>query len=242
MSMLPKIDMPTYTVKLPISELTVKYRPYNVKEQKILAMAKEAEDTNSLVDAILQVVINCCLDTTDISQLPLADVEFLFYQLRARSESEIVDLRYKCENTIEDKKCNNIMEYGLNLLSEIEVIKNTDLSPIIEITDKVGIKLYYERFEKSAIEVGTIPTPQQILEIIAKNIEFIYDENSAYSSKDIPLQNIVDWVGELPPEKYIKIEEFFANKPKLIKKLDIKCSKCGFDHKIEVRDIFDFFI
>jgi hypothetical protein len=244
MSVLPKIDMPTFTVKLPISELTIKYRPYNVKEQKILAMAKESNDNNSLVDSILQVVKNCCLDATDISQLPLADVEFLFYQLRARSESEIVDLRYKCENTIDDdgKKCNNIMEYGLNLLTELDVTKNENLTPIIEITDKVGLKLYYERFEKSAIEVGSIPTPQQILEIIAKNIEFIYDENSAYSAKDIPLQSIVDWVGELPPEKYIKIEEFFANKPKLIKKLDIKCSKCGFDHKIEVRDIFDFFI
>jgi hypothetical protein len=244
MSVLPKIDLPTYTVKLPISEVSVKYRPYNVKEQKILTMAKESGDNDSLVDAILQVAINCVIDATDISQLPLADVEFLFYQLRARSESEIVELRYKCENTVneEGKKCNNIMEYNLNLLNEIEVAKTENLSQLIEITDKVGVKLYYERFEKSLIQTGTIPTPQQILEIIAKNIEFIYDENSAYSAKDIPLQNIVDWVGELPPEKYIKIEEFFANKPKLIKKLDIKCSKCGFDHKIEVRDIFDFFI
>jgi hypothetical protein len=243
MSVLPKIDVPTYTVKLPISEVSVKYRPYNVKEQKILTMAKESGDNDSLVDAILQVSINCVIGTTDISQLPLADVEFLFYQLRARSESEIVELRYKCENKIEgDKKCNNIMEYDLNLLTEIEVAKTENLSPLIEITDKIGVKLYYERFEKSAIQAGTVPTPQQILEIIAKNIEFIYDENSAYSAKDIPLQNIVDWVGELPPEKYIKIEEFFANKPKLIKKLDIKCNKCGFDHKIEVRDIFDFFI
>jgi hypothetical protein len=241
MSVLPKIDMPTYTVKLPISELTVKYRPYNVKEQKILAMAKESGDNNSLVDAIIQVMQNCCMDTTDVNDLPLNDVEFLFYQLRARSESEVLELKYRCENiTEDDKKCNNIMEYNLNLLTELEVVK-PDISPIIEVTDKVGLKLRYQRFEKDIIG-DKLPTPQQILEIIAKNVEFIYDENSAYSGKDIPLQGIVDWIGELSPEKYVKIEEFFANEPKIIKKFGIKCKKCGFDHSIEVRDIFDFFI
>jgi hypothetical protein len=241
MSLLPKIDMPTYTVKLPISELTVKYRPYNVKEQKILAMAKESGDNNSLVDAIIQIAQNCCVDnTTDVADLPLNDVEFLFYQLRARSESEILELKYRCENLVEDKKCNNIMEYELNLLTELEVTK-PDVSPIIEVTDKIGLKLRHQRFEKDIIG-DKLPTPQEVLEIIAKNVEFIYDENSAYSGKDVPLQNIVDWIGELPPEKYVKIEEFFANEPKIIKKLDIKCTKCGFDHSIEVRDIFDFFI
>lgn len=240
MSLLPKIEAPLYTTKLPISELTIKFRPYNVKEQKLLAMAKESSDTDSLVDTILQIEQNCCLSDVDISELPLTDVEYFLYQLRARSDSELLELKYKCENTVEEgKKCNNIMHYDLNLITELEVVK-PDVSPIIQIDDKVGIKLRYSRFEKDNVDVD--PSPEKILEIIAKNVEFIYDENSAYSAKDVSVQEIVNWVGELPPEKYVKIEEFFANEPKIIKKLDIKCNKCGYDHHVEVKDIFDFFI
>lgn len=240
MSALPKIDTPTYSVKLPISELNVKYRPYKVKEQKILSMAKESGEKNSLIEAILQIEQNCMIDPIDVRELPITDVEYFFYVLRARSESEILELRYKCENIHEDKVCGAIMDYDLNLLQELEVVKS-DISAIIEITDKVGIKMRHSRFELDNIG-DKIPTPEQILEIIAKNVEFIYDENSAYSGKDVPIANIINWIGELPPEKYIKIEEFLQNEPKIIKNLDITCKNCGYDHHIEVRDIFDFFI
>lgn len=239
-TVLPKIDTPTYTVKLPISELTVKYRPYKVKEQKILSMAKESDDKNTLIEAILQIAQNCMVDPIDVRELPITDVEYFYYTLRARSESEIVELRYKCENIIEDKVCGAVMDYDLNLLQELEVIKS-DIPALIEVTDKVGIKMRHSRFEIDTIG-DRIPTPEDILTIIAKNVEFIYDEDSAYSGKDIPIKDIIDWIGELPPEKYIKIEEFLQNEPKIIKKLDITCKKCGFDHHIEVENIFDFFI
>ena len=240
MNVLPQIDTPTYTVKLPISELTVKYRPYKVKEQKILSMAKESGDKNALIEAILQIEQNCMIDPVDVRELPITDVEYFFYTLRARSESEVLELRYKCENIHEDKLCGKIMDYDLNLLTELEVLK-PDISPLIEVTDKIGLKMRHSRFELDTLG-DKIPTPEQILEIIAKNVEFIYDETSAYSGKDVPIANIINWIGELPPEKYIKIEEFLQNEPKIIKKLDITCKKCGFEHSIEVRDIFDFFI
>lgn len=241
MSLLPKIESPIYTVKLPVSELTVKYRPYTVKEQKLLGMGKESGDPNTLIDAIKQVIRNCTLDSTDTEELPLSDTEFLFYQLRARSESEIVELKYRCENiTDEGKTCNNVMDYDLNLLTELQATK-TDISSTIEVTENVGVKLKYQKLEHNKI-TDRLPTPDETLEIIAKNVEFIYDENSVYNAKDIPIQNIVAWLGDLPIEKYLKIEEFFENEPKIIKKLDIVCKKCGFEHHIEVRDIFDFFI
>jgi len=241
MSFLPKIESPVYTVKLPVSELTVKYRPYTVREQKILAMGKESGDPNTLVDAIKQIIANCTLDSIDTEELSISDSEFLFYQLRARSESEIVELKYRCENTLDDgTTCNNIMDYDLNLLTELETTKS-DISPTIEVSDKVGLKLKYQKLEHTKIG-DTIPTPDETLEIIARNVEFIYDETSVYNAKDIPVQNIVAWLGDLPIEQYTKIEEFFANEPKIVKKLDIVCKKCGFDHHITVRDIFDFFI
>jgi hypothetical protein len=243
MSLLPKIETPTYTVKLPISEKTVKYRPYLVKEQKILSIAKESGDKNTLVDAILQTIENCVLDTTNARELPLTDVEFLFYTLRARSESEIVELNYKCENIIDhenNKRCNNIMKHDLNLLTDLDVI-NSNVSPLIQVNENIGLKLKHQRFEHDTIG-DKIPTPHEILSIIANNVEFIYDEQSSYNAKDIPIQNIIDWIGDLPIEQYNKIENFFDNEPKIVKKLSIKCNKCGFDHSIVVEDIFDFFI
>lgn len=240
--MLPKIDSPVYSVKLPISGLTTRYRPYTVKEQKLLAMAKEANDKNSIIDAILQICQNCVLDKIDVPELPLNDVEYLFYMLRARSESEIVELRYKCENIINEEgdSCNNIMDCEFNLLNDLEVIKS-DVSDIIKVTDSVGLKLKYEKLEHDTVGNRLI-TPEETLEIIAKNVDYIYDENSAYSSKDVPMKEIIEWVGNLPPEKYTDIEEFFNNQPAIIKKLNITCKKCGFEHTIVVKDIFSFFI
>lgn len=241
MSLLPTIDTPIYTVKLPISEKTVRYRPYNVREQKILAMAKESNDVNILVEAIKQIISNCVLDNVDTTDFSLCDDEFLFYQLRARSESEIVELRYRCENiTEEGKTCNFIMNYDLNLLTELQIDK-PDIASTIEVTDKIGVKLKYPKLEKISI-VNRVATAEETLEIMAKNVEFIYDENSAYNAKDIPIQTVVDWLGDLPVEHYNKIETFITTPPKIIKKLDITCNKCGFDHHIQVEDVFDFFI
>lgn len=239
MSILPKIDVPTYNVTLPVSNIQVKFRPYLVKEQKILSMAKQSGEKNALIEAILQVLNNCTQNTVDVYNLPVTDSEFYFYNLRARSESEIVNLKYRCESKIDGERCGNLMEYDLNLLTDLEIFV-PDVKNTIEITDTVGLKLRHQRLEADNL-VGKIPTPEEILELIANNIEFIYDENSQYDAKDIPVSQIVEWIGNLPAEKYKTIEEFFLNEPKIVKKLDLTCSKCGTNHNIVVEDIYDFF-
>ena len=240
MSFLPKIDLPTYNIVLPISNTKVNFRPYLVKEQKILSMAKESGDKNAVIDAILQILSNCTTNNVDVSELPITDTEYYFYNLRARSESETVKLRYKCENTVESGICGNIMEHDLNLLTDLELFI-PEVPDTIEISDTIGIKLKHQKFEKDEIQ-GRIPSPEEIFQIVAKNVDFIYDENSQYNAKDIPVQHIMQWISELPAEKYKNIEKFFLNEPKIIKKLDIVCNKCGMRHNIVVEDIFDFFI
>ena len=241
MSFLPKVDLPTYNITLPVSNTKITFRPYLVKEQKILNMAKESGDKNSLVEAILQVLTNCTTNNVNISDLPITDTEFYFYNLRARSESEIVKLRYKCESKLQTgAPCHNIMEHDLNLLTDLEIFV-PEVSDKIEISETVGIKLKHQKFEKDELQ-NKIPTPEEIFQTVAKNVDFIYDENSQYDAKDIPLQHIIQWISELPAEKYKSIENFFMNEPKIIKKLNIVCNKCGANHTIIVEDIFDFFI
>lgn len=240
MSLLPSIDTPTYTIKLPVSKQEIKFRPYVVKEQKLLLMATESGDKNTLIDAITQIVGNCVLSNINTKDLPITDVEFIFYQLRARSQSEIVELKYKCENIVDGASCGNVMHHGLNLLTDLEVTES--LPTTIQLNDSIGLKVKHQKFELDNLQEKQLPTPQELFELIAKHIEFIYDEKSTYNSSDISQKDLIDWLGRLTVEQYAKIEEFFLNEPKIHKNLQIKCKKCGFVHDLDVEDILDFFI
>jgi hypothetical protein len=102
--MLPKIDVPVYNVKLISNDKTLQFRPFTVKEEKLFLMANESEELDSVVDTIKQILNNCILDEFDITSLPLFDIEYLFLNIRARSISEIVNLKYKCNNNVLDEE------------------------------------------------------------------------------------------------------------------------------------------
>lgn len=240
MSMLPRIDSPTFNIKLPVSKVDVKIRPYTVKEQKILLMASESRDEDALVDTILQIVNNCVVTPINVVELPLSDVEYVFYQLRARSQSEMVDLRYKCESKVNGESCGNVMEHQLNLLTDLEVTEG--LPSTIKLTDKIGVKLKHQRFEKDPLKNVEIPSPDQLFTLIAKNVDVIFDERATYNTKDLQLDDVIEFLGSLSTSQYEKIEEFFLNEPKIHKNLELTCKKCGTLHKVNVEDVFDFFI
>ncbi len=239
MSILPTIDTPIYNAMLPVSKQEVKFRPYVIKEQKILLMAVESKEQRTMIDAIAQIVSNCVLSKIDTRNLPVTDVEFLFYNIRARSQSETVDLQYKCHNIFEDDVCGGRMYHKLNLLTDLEI--SEALPTTIQITDKIGVKLNHQKFEVTSI-IGDKLTPEQEFAIVAENIDFIYDEKSSYSSKDVPMVELISWLENLTMEQYFKIGEFYANEPRIYKKITLNCKKCGAEHKLEVEDIFDFFI
>ena len=238
MSTLPVIDTPIYNAMLPVSKQEVNFRPYVVKEQKILLMAVESKEQRAIIEAIAQIVGNCVLSKIDTRTLPVTDVEFLFYNIRARSQSETVDLQYKCHNVVGDDICGGKMYHKLNLLTDLEV--SEALPSLIQITDTIGVKLNHQKFEITSI-IGEL-TPEQEFNIVAKNIDYIYDETSSYSSKDVSLTELVAWLENLTMDQYFKIGEFYANEPRIYKKIILNCKKCGTEHKLEVEDIFDFFI
>ena len=113
---LPKIDTPTYEITLPVSKQKLKFRPFLVKEQKILLMAMESGEKTVIENNIRQVLQNCALDAIDVEQLPLIDIEYYFLQLRARSVGEVVESKYKCENEVDGKICGHINDVSFNIL------------------------------------------------------------------------------------------------------------------------------
>ena len=149
--MLPKLDVPVYSVKLISTGQDVRIRPFLVKEQKLFLMAAESDDSKETINTIKQVLKNCVLDDIDIDSLPTFDLEYLFMNLRARSVEEVVNLKYKCNNTIkndkgEDTVCNGSVEFDVNLL-EIQPTKHKEHESKFMLNDKIGISLKYPTFE-----------------------------------------------------------------------------------------------
>jgi hypothetical protein len=238
---LPKLDVPTYEIELPVSKKKIKFRPFLVKEQRNLLMAMESNESNSIQSAVKDILYNCTLtEDVDIEKLPIIDVEFYFINLRAKSVGEIVESKYRCNNVVEGSECGNIMEHSLDL-QKVKVQMNDEISSEIQITPKVIVKLKYPEFGivKNSMEYTDIN--DITFNMIARSIEHIYDGEQFYYASETQPQELVEFVESMNQEQFAKIENFFNNLPKLKETVDITCSKCGFHHKIDVEGLESFF-
>lgn len=238
---LPKIDTPVYDLELPLSKKQIRFRPFLVKEQKNLMMAMEADDKETIERNIKQVLTNCTLtDGVIIDNLPVIDVEFYFIQLRARSVGEIVENRYICTNEIEGNQCGHKMDAKFNLL-DISVDIDPEAKDIIKINESISIKLKYPEFslveklkkKENAVDIA--------FEVVIDSIEYIFDGEQYHYAAEVTRKELTDFVESLNQEQFGRLEEFFNNLPKLNKKIDLKCGKCGFDHAISMEGLESFF-
>ena len=237
---LPKISAPIYDITLPVSKKIISFRPFLVKEQKILLMAMESGEKGVIESNIKQVLNNCLISDIDIDTLPIVDIEYYFLQVRARSVGEVIESKYRCENVVDDKKCNNLMETSFNLL-DIQIETPKELNNNIPLTNGVGIVLKYPTFEVLDRIQDIDSTTDVAFEVILDCIDYIYDNDSIYYARESTKEELMTFLESLTKEQFDKIEEFMDNLPKLKKEINIKCSKCGFDHKIKVEGLQDFF-
>ena len=238
---LPKIDIPTYEIELPISKKKIKFRPFLVKEQRNLLMALESNETSTVQQNIRDILTNCTLtESVDIDKLPIIDIEYYFVNLRSKSVGEVVEARYRCNNMVNDVECNNVMETKINL-QDIKVTQEKTISPEIQITPKLTVKLKYPEFGmvKDSLQYDDINTIT--FNMIASSIEYIYDGEQFYYGHETTPQEMLEFVESLNAEQFKKIEEFFENLPKLKENVNITCSKCGYNHTIEVEGLENFF-
>lgn len=238
---LPKIDVPTYNVELPVSKTKIKYRPFLVKEQKNLLMAMEANDSDTVHNAVRDILNNCTLtEGVKIDELPIIDIEYYFLQLRAKSVGELVDLRYRCNNDVEGKECGNIMEtkYDLN---NIKVQQEEQVSPEIQLNERLTVKFKYPQFGMVKSSMMYDDVADLTFNLIAQSIDWVFDGEQYYYGHEQTTQELLEFIESLNQEQFQKIEKFFENLPKLHENIDMKCKKCGFEHKIEVEGLESFF-
>lgn len=239
---LPKIDLPIYKLDLKTSERTIKFRPFVVKEEKLLMMAMESNEFDSIMEAMKQVINNCIIDDDlNIDELPLFELEHLFLNIRARSVGEIVELSYICQNEIDDRKC------GAEMLVEVDLLKvdlNTpEINPIMKITESVGIKLKYPTIEVSkVISDNLINGDTDIaIKIIEHCTEFLFDTEQTYKVEDMQPGEFAEFIGNLTQEQFQSIKSFFDNLPTIKFDTVSKCPKCTKEHNIKLEGLLDFF-
>ena len=237
--MLPKIDVPSYDIVLPVSKTKVTFRPFLVKEQKILLMAMESEESDFIESNIKQILRNCSLTELNIDDLPLVDIEFYFLNLRAKSVGEEIETKYKCENVVNEKPCGNIMDVKYNVL-DVDV-KIPEGDSIIKLAEDIGIKMKYPSFAVLN-KLKSQESASVAFELIAECVEYVYDKDNLYYTNEIPKEELEAFIDQLSTEQFKDVQKFIEELPRIEKTIDIKCSKCGFEHKIVSKELTDFFI
>ena len=238
---LPKLDVPTYEIELPISKKIIKYRPFLVKEQKNLLMALESNESSTIQQNVRDILNNCTLtEGINIDKLPIIDVEYYFINLRSKSVGEIVETRYRCNNEVEDKVCGNIMEARVNL-QNIQPYREEEVSPEIQLTDKITIKMKYPEFGIIKDSINMDDITEVTFNLISESIEHIYDGDQFYYAHEAEPGEMLEFVEGLNQAQFEKVEHFFNNLPKLKETVEMTCSKCGFHHTIDVEGLENFF-
>lgn len=244
--MLPKIDVPVYSINLISNGKEIKFRPFTVKEEKLFLMANESKDLKTIIDTTKQVLNNCIVSEIDIDSLPVFDIEYLFLNLRARSINEVISLNYKCNNDVKNEnddethKCGHTVKIDVNIL-DIKPKSNKKIDSKIQITDKVGMVMKYPNFETLKKYEGENET-EIILRLTADCIDYIYDADQIYYAKDTTEEELIEFIETMQSKDLEKVKEFFDNIPKLGKDLDFKCKKCGYEEKINVEGLESFFL
>lgn len=237
---IPKIDLPTYKLVLKSSEKEILFRPFIVKEEKILLLALESGDFDTTLNSVKQVIKNCLLTDIDVDSLPLFELEFIFLNLRARSMGEVVDLTYICENQIDEETiCKNEMEIQVDLLQAALDLKlqNTTL----KLTPEVGIKLKYPTIETTKLLNSDMNDIDVAVELIESCTEYLFDSNEVYKPEDMQEGEFKAFIESLTQDQFLLIKTFFDNIPSIVYDSTITCNKCGASHGVHLEGLLDFF-
>ena len=245
---LPKLGYPTYELELPSTGKTIKYRPFLVKEEKVLLMALESKDEKQVVSAVKDLIKNCVITRIKVDTLPSFDLEYLFLNLRAKSVGEQVELSYNCNNTYvkevdgkkEEIKCRNVVKFMVNLLEiKPEYGKNHDLK--IPVDEKLGIMMKYPSVS-TVVKHAKKTESQALFDIIVDSVDYIYDKEEIYYSKDTPRKEIEEFIETIPSDKLENIKNFFETMPKIKHLEKFSCNKCGYEENLEIEGIENFFV
>ena len=208
---LPKVGYPTYELELPSNGMTIKYRPFIVKEEKVLLLALESEDEKEVKQAVKDLIKNCVQTRIKVEDLPSFDLEYLFMRIRASAVGEIITLNVTCRD---DNKTQVEVKININ---DINVTKPEGHSNKVMLTDTMGIIMKYpsmDRFIETEFLGKNIKT-EEVFEYIAESIDQIFDGEEVWDSSTTSKKEMLEWVETLTAKQFEAIQNFYETMPKL---------------------------
>lgn len=234
---LPKIETPTFDAKLPSSRKLIKFRPFLVKEEKVLLIANESKDAKAIYNAMKEVVETCTFGKIKVDEITPYDLEYLFLKLRSKSVGETSTIKIKCP------ECGEYNSVDVNL-EKVEVVYPTEkVDSKVQLTDKIGVTLKH-------LTVGDVASISQeegqsesvaITKAICKAIDTIFDETAVHSAKDASEAELIEFVESLNRNQIEKINAFLQATPKIEYVAKFKCTKCGKDVQVKLEGTQNFF-
>ena len=231
---LPKVRHPIFEFTVPSTKKKESFRPFLVKEEKILLMAKASADAADSLRAVKQVVNNCAIDDTfDVDKLPIFDIEYLFIQLRAVSVTNMVTVSYR------DNEDGTVYNFDIDL-KELKVKFPDKVDPVIKVTDQLGILMKWPSAsildDREYLKIGE----DAYYELILRCIDKIYDGDEIYNPADYSMKEIEEFLDNCGVAILEKIQDFMSQTPKLYHKLSYT-NRNGKERVIELTSLTDFF-
>ena len=234
---LPKLNIPTYELEVPSTDEKIKYRPFLVKEEKILLIAMESKDNAEMIQGVKDIVSQCTFEKVDVSNMPMFDVEYIFLNIRAKSVGEVSSIKVLCPD---DKKTYATVEVDL---SKVEVQVEKKHTNKIELSDDMGLIMTYptiESFVKNGIENIS---PTNMLDVVGSCILQIYEEKGEkiYEAKDQTKKELSEFIESMNTKQFKQIQEFFDTMPKLKHTIKVKNPKTKKTSDVTLSGLNDFF-
>jgi len=209
---LPKLEHPTYELEIPSTGKKIKYRPFVVKEEKVLLLALQSEDADTIQDAVRN-LLTACIQTrgVKIDELATFDLEYIFLQIRAASVGELIEMQVTCLDDGETRVTTQIN------LHDVKVVKPEGHSNKVMLDSKVGLMMKYpgfDRFVEGSIVEKEI-TEDDVFEILADSIDQMFDEDNVYDSSTTTRKEKIEFVEKFTNEQFEKVQKFFETAPKL---------------------------
>ena len=234
---LPQVVLPTYELEIPSNGKKIKYRPFVVKEEKVLLLALESGDEKQIEEAVRTLLKNCIQSRVKIDDLAIFDLEYIFLNIRAVSVGEVVEMMLTCDDDGETQ-----VRYNLDLTA-VKVIKPEGHDNKIMLSDTMGVIMKYPSFEefvKISI-IGKNSTSEDVIEIMARCVDQIFDAEDVYDSSTTSKKEFVEFIENLTNKQFEDVQKFFEDAPVLKHEINFKNPNTGVDNTIVIQGLSNFF-
>lgn len=234
---LPKLNaLPKYECILPSKNKSIRFRPFLVKEQKVLLIAMESQDPKVINAAVNDIISDCIDSNITLPQMTSYDIEYLFTQIRAKSVGERIELNLNCR----DEECNQQTLVEVNL-EQVKVNEVKETSRTIELTDGISVKIQHPTFGRLSQVQSAETETETLLELMMASIDSVMTEEENISFKEHTHEEQVEFVDSLTSDQLAKMLEFLNEIPALTYDIDWNCSSCGKENSLTLRGLADFF-